>query len=214
MRHHAGIPGSSRLRTPVPRETGQSAWVTHENSPASNTDQAMNLFRDKTIKLLNRAMRNAWGRFAFRDGAGTPLKHEAHIQRIRTFLSVDPGSSAPATGHAAATGSRVHEGVPRETERVRPTMLRPLRRPGALVQSVGVGHDATTHTTGTDDFMQPRGTVSRETRGRHSFPMDRIRPTNHIPSTTDGPMTRTATSARRNASPAPENLKTSETMIQ
>lgn len=77
-----------------------------------------------------------------------------------------------------------------------------------------VAHDSTTHITGTDGFTQPRETVSRETRGSHSFPLDRIRPTNHIPSTTDGPMTRTATSARRNASPAPENLKTSETMIQ
>ena len=45
--------------TPVPRETGQRTWVTHKSPPASNTDQAMNLFRDKTIKLLNRAMRTA-----------------------------------------------------------------------------------------------------------------------------------------------------------
>ena len=45
--------------TPVPRETGQRTWVTHKSPPASNTDQAMNLFKDKTIKLLNRAMRTA-----------------------------------------------------------------------------------------------------------------------------------------------------------
>ena len=48
-----------RLRTPVPRETGQRTRVTHKSPPALNTDQAMNLFRDKTIKLLNRTMRTA-----------------------------------------------------------------------------------------------------------------------------------------------------------
>lgn len=90
MRYHAGIPGNSRLHTPVPRETEQPTRVVHKNPPALNTDQAMNLFRDKTIKLLERAMRIARGRFAFGDGAGAPLKHEAHVQRIRTFLSVDP----------------------------------------------------------------------------------------------------------------------------
>lgn len=90
MRYHAGIPGNSRLHTPVPRETEQPTWVVHKNPPALNTDQAMNLFRDKVIKLLERAMRIARGRFAFEDGAGAPLKHEAHVQRIRTFLSVGP----------------------------------------------------------------------------------------------------------------------------
>jgi len=62
--------------------------------------------------------------FAFEDGAGAPPKHEAHMQRIRTFLFVDPGSGAPAAGCAAATGSRKHGSVPRETERDRPSMLR------------------------------------------------------------------------------------------
>lgn len=129
-RYHAGIPGSSRLHTPpithtpVPRETGQRTRVTHKSPPALNADQAMNLFRDKTIKLLNRTMRIARVCFAFEDGADALPKHEAHIQHIRTFLFVDPRSGAPAAGHAAATGSRKHGSVPRETERVRPSMLR------------------------------------------------------------------------------------------
>lgn len=110
--------------TPVPRETGQRTRVIHKSPPALNTDQAMNLFRDKTIKLLNRTVRIARVCFAFEDGAGALPKHEAHIQHIRTFLFVDPRSGAPAAGHAAATGSRKHGSVPRETERVRPSMLR------------------------------------------------------------------------------------------
>lgn len=152
MRYHAGIPGNSRLHTPVPRETEQPTWVVHKNPPALNTDQAMNLFRDKTIKLLERAMRIARGRFAFGDGAGAPPKHEAHMQRIRTFLSVDPRSSTPAAGHATATRPRKHEGVPRETERVPSKYApHPTRRPDALVNPVA--HDSTTHLTGTDGFM-------------------------------------------------------------
>ena len=129
-RYHAGIPGSSRLHTPpithtpVPRETGQRTRVTHKSPPALNADQAMNLFRDKTIKLLNRTMRIARVCFAFEDGADALPKHEAHIQHIRTFLFVDPRSGAPAAGCATATGSRKHGSVPRETERVRPSMLR------------------------------------------------------------------------------------------
>ena len=109
---------------PVPRETGQRTRVTHKSPPALNTDQAMNLFRDKTIKLLNRTMSIARVCFAFEDGAGALPKHETHTQHIRTFLFVDPRSGAPAAGHAAATGSRKHGSVPRETERVRPSMLR------------------------------------------------------------------------------------------
>lgn len=104
----------------VPRETGQSTWVTHKSPPALSTDQAMNLFRDKTINLLNWEMRIARVCSVFEDGAGTPPKHKAYVQRIRTVLPVDPGSGAPAVGHATATRSREHESVPRETERVRP----------------------------------------------------------------------------------------------
>lgn len=111
--------------THVPRETGQRTWVTHKSPPASNTDQAMNLFRDKTIKTAQPSYEGRPGLLRIRRRCRRSSEaRSAHTERLRTFLFVDPGSGAPAAGHAAATGSRKHGNVPRETERVHPSMLR------------------------------------------------------------------------------------------